>query len=277
MGANLTNILLAAGTAAFFGISSFAFAADLPMKAAPLSVLPSWTGFYVGGNVGGQWGNADPNTATVFSPTGYFAQSSVSPAIATAGLQHFNSSSVTGGLTAGFNFQASNYLLGFEGDINWFGFKGSATSGAVYPCCAPTSFTINSTASADWLATIRVRLGVLATPTFLLYATGGAALGEVNANWNFRDTFATAAESASLNNTLLGWTAGGGGEYLFGGGWSVKAEYLYVDLGRVYAISTNLTAFTPPIAFPTNQFTHSVEVRSNIFRVGLNYHFGGGL
>jgi outer membrane immunogenic protein len=271
----IKTIALAASAAAFLGISSFAFAADLPMKAPPPPpVVANWTGFYVGGNVGGQWGDADPTTTTIFSPIGYFATTSV-PAIASAGAQHFNSSSVTGGLTAGLNFQASSFLFGFEGDINWFGFKGSATSGAVYPCCAPTSFTINSTASADWLATVRLRLGVLATPNFLLYATGGAAIANVNANWNFRDTFATAAEFASISNTVVGWTAGAGGEYLFWGGWSVKAEYLFVDLGRSTAISTNLTAFTPPIAFQANVFTHSVDIRSNIVRIGLNYHFGG--
>jgi outer membrane immunogenic protein len=269
----MKNFILGASTAACLGISSVAFAADLPMKAPLAPILPSWTGFYVGGNVGGQWGDADLTTTTVFSPIGYFASSSV-PAIALAGAQHFNSSSVTGGLTAGFNWSQSNLLLGFEGDINWFGFKGGATSSAIYPCCAPTSFTINSTASVDWLATVRMRLGVLATPTFLLYGTGGAAIANLNTAWNFTDTFATAAEAAGISSTVVGWTAGGGGEYLFGGGWSVKAEYLFVDLGRNTAIGT-LTAFTPPITFAANVFTHTVEIKSNIVRVGLNYHFGG--
>ncbi len=270
----MKNFIFAASTAAYLGISSIAFAADLPMKAPPAPLLPTWTGFYVGGNVGGQWGDADLTTTTVFSPIGYFASSSV-PAIALAGAQHFNSSSFTGGLTAGFNWSQSNFLLGFEGDINWFGFKGSATSSAIYPCCAPTSFTINSTASADWLATVRMRLGVLATPTFLLYGTGGAAIANLNSAWRFTDTFATAAEAAGISSTVVGWTAGGGGEYLFGGGWSVKAEYLFVDLGRNTTIGTALTAFTPPITFAANVFTHTVDIKSNIVRVGLNYHFGG--
>jgi outer membrane immunogenic protein len=232
----------------------------------------NWSGFYIGGNVGGQWGDADPKTSTIFSPTGYFANSSV-PAIAAAGAQKFNSSDVTGGFTAGYNWQVNQLLFGVEGDINWFGFRGGATSGAVYPCCGPTAFTINSSASADWLATIRARLGVIATPDLLLYATGGAAIADVKANWAFTDTFATAAESASLSDTRVGWTVGAGGEYRVGGGWSIKAEYLYVDLGRVSATSTNLTAFTPAIAFPTNVFSHSVDLKSNIVRVGVNYHF----
>ncbi|HTO62703.1 MAG TPA: outer membrane beta-barrel protein [Bradyrhizobium sp.] len=255
-----------------------ATAADLAAKTytkAPVAApVASWTGFYIGGNVGGEWGTSNATTSTVFSPVGYFATTSV-PAIGTVGLQRINGSSVTGGFTAGYNWQAANFLFGLEGDINYFGFKGSATGGAVYPCCAPTAFTVNSSASADWLATIRGRLGILATPSWLLYVTGGAAIADVKGNFNFSDTFATAAESASIRDTRFGWTVGAGGEYALGNGWSIKGEYLYVDLGRSTVTSTNLTAFAPPIAFPANVFTHSVDLKSNIVRIGVNYKFGG--
>jgi outer membrane immunogenic protein len=252
-------------------------AADLAThytKAPMMAPAYNWTGFYVGANIGGQWGSADPTTSTVFSPTGYFAASSV-PAIAAVGAQNVNSSSVTGGFTAGYNWQINQAVLGFEGDINYFGFKGSATGSAVYPCCAPTAFTVSSSVSADWLATIRGRIGFLVTPTWLLYATGGAAIAEVKGNFNFTDTFAAATESAAIRDTRVGWTAGAGTEYAFGGGWSFKAEYLYVDLGRASATSNNLAAFVPAISFPTNVYTHSVDIRSNIVRVGVNYKFGG--
>jgi outer membrane immunogenic protein len=252
-------------------------AADLAAhytKAPMVAAAYNWTGFYVGANIGGQWGSADPTTSTVFSPTGYFATSSV-PAIAAVGAQNVNSSSVTGGFTAGYNWQVNQAVLGLEGDINYFGFKGSATGSAVYPCCAPTAFTVSSSVSADWLATIRGRIGFLATPTWLIYATGGAAIAEVKGNFNFTDTFASATESGTIRDTRVGWTAGAGTEYAFGGGWSFKAEYLYVDLGRASATSNNLAAFVPAISFPTNVYTHSVDIRSNIVRVGVNYKFGG--
>ncbi|MET4221353.1 outer membrane immunogenic protein [Bradyrhizobium sp. LB7.2] len=248
-------------------------AADLAAqytKAPMMAPAYNWTGFYVGGNVGGQWGSADPTTSTVFDPPGYFAASSV-PAINAVGAQGVNSSSVTGGLTAGYNWQVNHAVLGLEGDINYFGVKGSATGSAVYPCCAPTGFTVSSQVSADWLATIRGRIGFLAAPTWLLYATGGAAIAEVKGNFNFTDTFAAATESAAFRDTRLGWTAGVGTEYAFGGGWSLKAEYLYVDLGSSTVTSTNLLGG----AFPANVFTHSVDLKSNIVRVGVNYKFGG--
>ncbi|MCP3470583.1 porin family protein [Bradyrhizobium sp. CCGUVB1N3] len=263
---------------ALFGTAS-AFAADLApsyTKAPAMAPVYNWTGFYIGGNVGGQWGSSDPSTTTLFPVATYFADSSVT-AIGTVGAQHINSSSVTGGFTAGYNWQVNNAVFGLEGDINYFGFKGSASGSAVYPCCTFSSFTVNSSVSADWLATIRGRVGFLATPNWLIYATGGAAIADVKANFTFTDTFASATESGAIRDTRVGWTAGLGGEYAVGNGWSLKAEYLYVDLGRASMTSNNLTAPFGGAAFPmpAQTFTHSVDLKSNIVRVGVNYKFGG--
>jgi outer membrane immunogenic protein len=123
---------------------------------------------------------------------------------------------------------------------------------------------------SDWLFTLRPRLGFAAN-NWLLYVTGGLAVGDVKANFLFTDTFATALETASISQTKVGWTAGLGAEYAFAGPWSVKLEYLHVDLGSVSATSTNLTAFTPPIAFPTNVFSHSVNLTTDIVRAGINF------
>jgi outer membrane immunogenic protein len=275
----MKKILL--GALAFLALGAIpAIAADLPARytKAPPIVAPvyNWTGFYVGVNAGGEWGQSDPRTTTVFSPFGYFASSSVDT-IAVAGMQRINHSGFTGGLTAGYNWQASNFVFGIESDFNYFGVRGSTSSGpVVYPCCVFSNFTIQSSVSSDWLITVRPRIGVLVTPALLLYGTGGLAVANVKGNFLFTDTFATAAESATISSTRVGWTAGAGGEYALMNGWSVKGEYLYVDLGRASTTSTNLTAFgPPPFPFPVNVFTHSINLRSNIVRVGLNYKFGG--
>jgi outer membrane immunogenic protein len=255
-----------------------ASAADLPARTygkAPAMVAPiyNWSGFYVGLNAGGAWNDSNPRTTTLFPVAGYFADTSV-PAIALVGNQRINRSGFTGGVTGGYNWQANSALFGIEADFNYFGVKGSATGTALYPCCAPTSFTINSTVSTDWLATVRGRIGFLATPALLLYGTGGLAVANVKANYLFTDTFAAATESASISTTRYGWTAGVGGEYALMNGWSLKAEYLYVDLGRASVTSNNLT-LAGPFAIPLQTFTHTVNLHSNIGRVGINYKFGG--
>lgn len=255
-----------------------AFAADFPARTytkAPIAVAPiyNWTGFYVGLNAGGAWNDSNPTTTTLFPVAAYFADTSVT-AIGLAGNQHINRSGFTGGVTGGYNWQVNSAVLGIEADFNYFGVKGSTSGTALYPCCAPTSFTINSSDSTNWLATVRGRVGFLATPAFLLYGTGGLAVANVKANFLFTDTFAAATESASISTTRYGWTAGVGGEYALMNGWSIKAEYLYVDLGRASTTSNNLIVLGT-IPFPLQTFTHTVNLTSNIGRVGINYKFGG--
>jgi outer membrane immunogenic protein len=251
-------------------------AADPPARAytkAPAYIDPAshWTGFYVGLNAGGAWGHSDATTTTVFSPTGFFATTSPA-AIAIVGAQRINNSGFTGGLTAGYNWQASNVVFGLESDFNYFGLRGSSRGTGIYPCCAPTSFTVNSSMSSDWLITLRPRVGITAH-NWLFYVTGGLAVANVKDGFTFTDTSVPpATESGSISKTKAGWTVGAGTEYALAKGWSVKAEYLYVDLGRETTTSTN---FATAVAFPTSVFTHSVDLRSNIVRVGLNYKLGG--
>jgi outer membrane immunogenic protein len=266
------------GAVALIALVAPAVAADLSPRIyskAPASLDPAynWTGFYVGVNAGGAWGRSDASTIPAYSPPGYFATTSPG-AIAIAGAQRLNSSGFTGGLTAGYNWQAGNVVFGVESDFNYLGLKVSSSGSGIYPCCVTTGFTVNSSVSTDWLMTFRPRVGIAAN-NWLFYVTGGLALANVKSNFSFTDTFATATESAAISKTKAGWTVGAGTEYALMNGWSIKAEYLYVDLGRESTTSTNLAAFTPSFPFPSNPFTHSVDMRTNIVRAGLNYKFGG--
>jgi outer membrane immunogenic protein len=260
-------------------IAGSATAADLARpvyrRAGLAAPIYTWTGFYIGGNVGGAWGTFDAATTTVGG--GYFI--TTDPAqIAAAGAQTIKSSGLTGGFEAGYNWQAGNIVFGLEGDIEAFRLSGSATSGPiVYLSAAPAAFIASSNASTDWLATARGRIGIAAT-NWLFFATGGAAFTTLNGNFTFRDNFLAppgAAESASFSNTKAGYTVGGGIEASLSGHWSIKAEYLYVNFGTASAVSNNLTF--SPAALPgngQNPFTHSIDLRANIVRVGLNYKFG---
>jgi outer membrane immunogenic protein len=254
-----------------------AVAADLTVQAPVYKALPpapvyNWSGFYVGGNVGGAWGNSDAGTTTVIPSFGfgYFASSSPA-AIAAVGAQHINSSGVTGGAQAGYNWQFGSFVLGVEADINSLSLKGSTSGTGTYPCCAPTSFTVNSAVSTDWLFTARPRVGY-AVNNWLFYGTGGLAVGNVNGSFNFTDTFAAATESGAISTTRTGWAAGGGVEVGVQGPWTVKVEYLHVDLGSASTTSTNLNTVGFG-AFPQNPFTHTIDLTADIVRAGVNYRF----
>jgi outer membrane immunogenic protein len=221
----LKQILAALFTVAMSAAS--ASAADLSprtyTKAPAMAAYNNWTGFYLGLNAGGAWSKSNVTTGTILTPAGnYFADTSPG-AIAAVGNQNINRSGFTGGLTAGYNWQVDRAVLGVETDFNYFGANGSRTGTGIYPCCVANSFTVSTSESADWLWTLRGRVGVIVTPALLLYGTGGLAVANVKASYLFTDTFA-ARESATISSTRYGWTAGVGGEY---------ALMKLVDQGRV--------------------------------------------
>src|SRR5438309_4272606 len=217
----------------------------------------NFQGIYVGGYAGGIQGNSDAHTFTVFSPVGYFAQSSV-PAIATVGNQHIKPNSFSGGGTFGFNLQHHALVVGAEMDFGSMSMSASRSGSATYPCCAPTAFTVTQTVKTDWLFTGRGRLGFAAGPV-LFYGTGGLAATNLNYQALFTDTFATAHENAGVEEKRKGWIAGGGAEVRLSNHWSIKGEFLHADFGQVQTTSTNLTA-PPGIPRPQNIFTHNADL-----------------
>lgn len=240
------------------------------------SASDDFTGFYVGGNIGGvSGGKVNASTSTVFSPTGYFASTSV-PAIATSGAQTLHPGGFTGGGQAGFNLQHKALVFGVETDFGTFVSDKKSTT-TPYPCCAPTAFTVTQFAGTSWLFTVRPRIGFTSGPV-MVYGTGGLAVTNYEYTALFTDTFASAAESGRKTSNQNGWTAGGGAEFQVKRHWSLKGEYLRANFGGGAATitSTNLVAFTTRIAFPSNVFTHQVGNLGgmNIFRFGFNYRFG---
>jgi outer membrane immunogenic protein len=246
-----------------------AFAADVAIKASPQ--VYNWSGFYAGGNIGGAWGYTDAGTTTVFDQAGfgYFNPRSP-PAIADAGDQDITPTGFTAGGQAGYNRQFGWLVVGAEVDVDYFGIKGATSGGAPYPNNLPGSFTVRSSVSTDWLVTARPRVG-WAVNNWLIYVTGGLAVGDLKGKFSFADT-AGATESGSISSTKAGWTFGGGIEVGMQGPWTVRVEYLRVDLGSASTTSANLSVAGGP-AFPTNPFTHGVDLTASIVRAGLNYRF----
>jgi outer membrane immunogenic protein len=287
------TLLASVGAIALTG--SAAFAADLPSRAPPPVYLPpppvfTWTGLYIGGNAGGTWSNSSSvQTATVpvFAAATFAPEATLSSALATTSVPVSNSGFIGGG-QIGYNWQFNSFVAGFEADIQ--GIAGSIGKGAVFGSGVPVGFpaeTIRSAVGAnrwiDYIGTVRGRLGWAITPTFLAYGTGGLAYGEVKSNVAiFQQDVVTPAATfsapyssfGSLSNTRVGWTAGGGGEWLFAPNWSLKVEYLYYDLGSVrFALSPLTNRFTTGGVAWSSSPSATTRFTGNIVRAGLNYHF----
>jgi outer membrane immunogenic protein len=145
-----------------------------------------------------------------------------------------------------------------------------------------TTTTVSS--RLDYLGTVRGRLGWLATPTFLLYGTGGLAYGGVHSSTsiNFNSTSVNGnvpgVGSGSFSDTRAGWTAGAGFEWKFFPSWSAKLEYLHYDLGSVTYATGGFSIDIGPTNFPGGGIaaiaTSTTEhFRGDIVRAGLNYQF----
>lgn len=267
-----------------------AMAADLPTKAPPPQAIPvyNWTGFYIGGNVGGGWGHRnvdyvpDPFTLDVFTRL---------PIAHPPDPASFRTSGVVGGLQVGWNWQFHrNWLIGQESDFNWSNMKGSGSSAAVTQFGQSViPFTAVADEHIEWFGTFRARFGYLPTDNLLAYVTGGFAYGKVERHGTFTKSnpgnlivsgggFSlncvdniTPCYSGSSDHVAVGWTLGGGFEYAVWQRWTLKAEYLYVSLDGT---SFTETAVPVPSTLPASLFAHfSNRATFNVARVGVNYHF----
>ena len=238
---------------------------------AAMASATDWEGPYVGVYAGPNHQQGHATTTTVFSPVGYFAASSV-PAIAASGAQKVDTSGENIGVLAGYNFAFDeNWVLGIEADFGINHDTSDTFGGNAYPCCSPTAFTVESKVQTNWLFTARPRVGYV-WDNWMAYATGGLAMTNEKASFLFTDTFATAHESGVFTNTKVAWTVGGGIETMLSSDVTARIEYLYADFGGAGGTSTNLTAFSPAIAFPVNTFTHHASLTEHMVRFGLTLH-----
>lgn len=217
-----TVALIALGTAS-------AFAADLPARTytkAPAYVpapIYNWTGFYIGGHVGG-----------AFAGSSDFGN---------------NDGRFLGGVQVGADYQfAPNWVLGIEGQYSW---TGRDTRSAAF---VPGGFTISDRTSN--LGSVTGRLGYTWGPA-LLYAKGGVAFREKDKVFvtNTATGLATPFTSSSDD---VGYTVGAGLEYLFAPSWSAKVEYQYYNFGK-----TNVTDLASATAVSFTNDVHTVKAGIN--------------
>jgi outer membrane immunogenic protein len=245
----LRKILLAsAGTIA---LASQAFAADLPSRAPPPVYVPpvpifTWTGFYLGGQVGYAWGTQKAN---VELPNGIIFASR-------------SAEGVIGGGHVGYNYQVNQWVLGIEGSVDGTSLSKTFTpTGQIFPLFPAFGVTYKTSVPIE--GSIRGRLGV-AWDRVLLYATGGVAFAGVE------QTFTSPVRSLSQSTTRVGWTVGAGLEYAVTNNWSVGVEYRYSDFGNyskdVGAVFTPAGVVDIPARVNRNFTQNQVQGR-------ITYHF----
>lgn len=196
---------LLAGIAAFALVTTSAQAADLPSRYSPApayEAMPTftWTGFYVGANLGYGW---NTGTSRYYDPAfGYVGSSK------TGGF--------VGGAQAGYNYQFGMFVLGAETDLQYaaVGNKGASYGNTYFPGN-----------SDGFFGTIRARVGV-AFDRALVFGAGGFAYGDVGGNVGYDPVLGYHRD----NSTNGGWTLGGGVEYGVTNNISAKVEGLYVNL-----------------------------------------------
>jgi outer membrane immunogenic protein len=258
----VTLVALAAGSAR---------AADVLLKVPVLVPIYNWSTCYIGGNAG-YGGSLDEAISFTGSFQAAFLSTNQFPRYIPV-----NPKGAVAGGTVGCNAQFGQWVFGAESDLQWSDFKVVDTVSPIPR--AGTQFTTTASESRRWFGTVRARAGLLVTPQALLYGTAGLAYGETELSFNTQ-TFANPAVncalglpcgSATSSGTNIGWAAGAGVEWMFARNWTIKAEYLYVDLG-----SRSVTGTTVPSAVPPGVFTAFSEQREHTARIGVNYSFEWG-
>jgi outer membrane immunogenic protein len=260
---------------------SGAQAADLAARyvKAPVAAAGAawdWSGFYLGGDLGGVAQSTADGRSDFFQPGAGISGSPSNPQS-----QAPSSSAVIGGFHAGYNWQMSHLVLGVEGDWQW-----TKTN---YSFCRQTD--VDSLACSDndrgfvtidsetrGIGTVRGRLGY-ALDRVLIYGTGGVAFvdqhGKMTADCQVGGCASSGSRSltsANFSTIKTGWVAGVGAEWMLSPNWIVRSEYLHVDAGTV-SDTLNLArtnCFNGPCGASWLR-----SYRYDIGRIGLSYKFGG--
>jgi|SoiMethySBSTD1v2_1073268.scaffolds.fasta_scaffold59522_3 outer membrane immunogenic protein len=287
---------------ALFGVAALGLAASASAdgyerRSAPAACCFSWTGLYGGLNLGYAWGsNSDAaftgDAATTagagnFILNGIFkGPSAISDFRPASYSQSLDTKGVGGGAQLGYNWQfASRWVLSLETDIQLSRVKGDATTSNDL-ILLPSLYTLRSEQELNWFGTVRQRFGFLASERLLVFGTGGLAYGQTKVSSNiansspltgvtipggtsYHDCLAgTVCFAGSKSAFSTGWTAGGGFEWAWSTGASLKVEYLHVDLGEQVIVLVPVSP-TNGTAFMTARFDNTFE----IVRAGINMKF----
>jgi outer membrane immunogenic protein len=228
-------------------------AADLPpapapaYKAAVYAPPPfSWTGFYIGGNLGGGWGRGN-----------------VVDSLFGANYTNGNSATFVGGGQVGGNYQIGSFVIGAEADFDWMANNNNSGNGTTVPIGGvPTVLRVS--ANDRWETTLAARFGWAMDHSLFYGKVGGGWVGA--GNFAVTNVGTGASVAVSNSNTNVGWLLGAGFEYAFTQNWTTKVEYDYLALNNAnYSVTIPSTGLT-------DTFTNGGR-NVQTLTVGVNYLF----
>jgi outer membrane immunogenic protein len=258
------------------GIASIGASASARAESPPL-----FKGFYIGLNAGAAWGQSSfstlpdcPLSALVTFCDGSSSSYANGTAVSASGTGDMSSVGFAGGVQAGYNWQRGLHVYGVEVDFGAFDLEQRSSESGLFPVTfLGDQYSLTQKMSADWLATLRARIGYTLRPDILLYATGGLAFSQVKFSSSYSDNavgfgFPGGSGYAARSEMKTGWAAGGGAEWSHDRNWTIRVEYLYVDLGTI-----NLVVPTSNTPEYTQTMGVSSDLTAQIGRLGISYRY----
>jgi len=234
--------------------------------AQPVPAGNDWSGFYVAGLVGGT--NSQSNVKTTAGVLQYLDATDARQ-IARVGDNDLEDWRPSGGLAGGYGRQFGNIVIGIEASANSLFLDEDHVTRQEMDANPGSQSTIRQSVSADWMATLRPRLG-WAQDNWLGYVTGGIAVTRLKLDTLYTDNAFSGLSQGSKSELVTGWSAGLGGEYALDQGWSLRGEYLYTRFDQINLVS-NVTS--------TNNsggtLNHSGDLDTHGLFIGAVYHFTG--
>jgi outer membrane immunogenic protein len=236
------------------------------------SQVVDWRGAYIGGFAGaafvdstfatelpGEWSNPA-------NPLNQIDRDAILPFL-NSGIA---STSAIGGAAVGYNWQVDGLLLGVEADYSALDGK----SGKAAAVIAINPYRLEASTEVDWAATLRGRLG-FAFDRSLVYVTSGLAVRELKFDQSIVQLNFPYVQTGASSSTKAGWVLGAGIEHALDDEWSLRLQYLHVDLGSASSGSAGVCPPPDTAACAVYTGSHKVELALDSVTAGINYRFGG--
>ena len=245
-------------TVAVIGLTGLASAADMPLRAPAPVYVPSWTGCYIGGNLG--YGRSTSSHLFSFDDVGDEGPGEFQFT------DQFSPKGFVGGFQGGCQLQTGQFLRGLEGDWDSFSRTDTRTWGE-----PGSTDSVSFSSKVDSLWSVRARFGIIASDVYHLYGTLGFGGAKASYSFNVFDSD-TGANAGAFSVNPTGIVVGVGAEMKVWNNWVVGLEYLHYAISSDTAIGSSL----PATDIGPNVGNHYSFNGADVIRARASYLFNWG-